>query len=90
MSFWLREEEKKQKNEQIKARERARIHSRYIQQIKDLLGDLQDPETGEPVEIIFDRDKEDLILTIRGSNWVKSEAQKRMANAFPSGIPITK
>jgi hypothetical protein len=64
----------------IKARIRAERHLLQVKQVKEILSDLQDPETGEFPEISFDRDDEDLVVEVKGTDWLKAEAQKRLAS----------
>jgi len=54
-------------------------HSELVKQVKQILANLRDPETNEPVEIEFDYGSENLGVNVRGSEWVKSEAQRRLA-----------
>ena len=77
---WIHEEAKRQKLEEAKARIRAERHLLQIEQVRELLDDLQDPETGEFPEISFDREHEDLVVEVRGTDWVKAEAKKRLAS----------
>lgn len=77
---WLREDAKRKKLEEAKAQARAKRHLLQIEQVKQLLDDLQDPETGEFPEICFDRENEDLVVKVKGTEWIKVEAQKRLAS----------
>jgi hypothetical protein len=63
------------------AKNKARVERHFfqIEQVKELLGDLQDPETGEFPEISFDRENEDLVVRVHGTEWLRAEAQKRLA-----------
>ena len=65
---------------------RAERHDEQIHQVKELLGDLIDPETGEPVEVRFDRDDEDLVVEVRGSTWITAEARRRLAHLSSDGM----
>jgi hypothetical protein len=47
--------------------------------VKKLLDGLYDPETGEPVEIYFDNDDGNLAINIRGTEWVRLEAQRLLS-----------
>lgn len=76
---WLREEVKRQRLQDAKDKARAERHFFQIEQVKKLLGDLQDPETGELPKISFNRENEDLVVKVRGTEWLTAEAQKRLA-----------
>jgi hypothetical protein len=75
----LQEESKKQQMEKAAAFARAEEQYKQIQQVKELLDGLADPETGEPVEIYFDNDDGNLAINIRGTEWVRSEAQRLLS-----------
>jgi hypothetical protein len=77
---WLRAEAKRKKSEEIKARIRTERHHSQIEQVKEILSDLQDPETGEFPEISFGHDNEDLVVEVKGTDWLKAEVQKRLAS----------
>ena len=76
---WLLEEAKRQRLEDAKTKARAERHILQIKQVRKLLDSLQDPETGELPEIAFDRENEDLVVKVHGTEWIRAEAQKRLA-----------
>ena len=67
------------KNEHERILKLKEKHSELIEQVKRILANLKDPETAEPVEMEFDYESESLGVNVRGSEWVKSEAQRRLA-----------
>jgi len=75
----LREQSKKQKMAESAALALAETHYQMIQRVKELLAGLVDPETGEEVEVSFNNNNGNLAVDIRGSEWIKSEAQKRLS-----------
>src|SRR5262249_15992608 len=77
---WLSEQRRRERVKEHIARLRVERHHSQIQQVKELLGDLIDPETEKPVEISFDRDDEDLVVQVRGSTWLTAEARRRLAH----------
>ncbi|MDE3066556.1 MAG: GIY-YIG nuclease family protein [Verrucomicrobiota bacterium] len=58
---------------------RKKIHYEMILQVKELLAGLADPETGEEAQVQFENDKGNLVVAVHGTEWVRSEAQKRLA-----------
>lgn len=76
---WLNKVKQRKELLDTQADARAETHQEQIQQVRELLNDLRDPETGEPPEILFEREDEELVVIIRGSEWLKSEAQKRLS-----------
>lgn len=79
---WLREDAKRQRLQDAKNKTRAERHSLEIEHVKKLLDDLQDPETGESPDISFECENEDLVVKVRGTEWLRTEAQKRLAHLF--------
>jgi len=75
----LQEESKKQQMEKAAAFAHAEEQHKQIQQVRELLDGLADPETGEPVEIYFDNDDGNLAINIRGTEWVRLEAQRLLS-----------
>jgi hypothetical protein len=49
------------------------------ERVKELLDGLAGPETGESVEIYFDNDDGNLAINIRGTGWVRLEAQRPLS-----------
>ena len=75
----VEEARRKQQAEEVENITRAKIHYQMIRQVKELLADLADPETGEAAEVSFDNDNGNLVVAVRGTEWVRVEAQKRLA-----------
>src|SRR5258706_10133570 len=75
----LQEENKKQQMEKAAAFARAKEQHEQIQRVRELLDGITDPETGEPVEIHFDNDDGNLAINIRGTEWVRTEAQRLLS-----------
>ena len=75
----VREARRKQQMEEAERLTRAKIHSQMIDQVKELLAGLADPETGEAAEVSFDNDNGNLVVAVHGSEWVRSEAQRRLS-----------
>ena len=85
----LNKESEQRELSSLKAREDTERHDALIKQVKEALGDLRDPETDEAVDVRFDLSGENPAVEIRGSAWVTSEAQKRLANLpFPETAPV--
>lgn len=75
----LREAIRQQREQEKAAIVRARVHYQMIQEVKELLEGLADPETGEEAEVSFDNDNGNLVVAVHGTEWVRSEAQKRLS-----------
>jgi hypothetical protein len=65
----------------------AKLNPELVQAVNRLLDGLADPETGEPVEIRFVDDNGHLAVDIRGTDWVRLEAERRLSALYggPSG-----
>jgi hypothetical protein len=57
----------------------AKANPELVQAVNRLLDGLVDPETGEAVEIRFVDDNGRLAVDIRGTEWVRLEAEKRLS-----------
>lgn len=57
----------------------AQANPELVQTVNSLLAGLADPNTGEAVEIRFVDDNGQLAVDIRGTEWVRLEAQKRLS-----------
>lgn len=75
----VREAHSKRQAEKTEKITRAKIHCQMIRQVKELLADLADPETGEAAEVSFDNDNGNLVVAVRGTEWVRLEAQRRLS-----------
>jgi hypothetical protein len=75
----VRDAQRRQQSEEAEKIARAKIHYQMIRQVKELLADLADPETGEGAEVSFDNDNGNLVVSIRGTEWVREEAQRRLS-----------
>lgn len=75
----MREALRKHREQEKAALVRATVHYQMIQEVKDLLDGLVDPETGEEAEVSFDNDKGNLVVAVHGTEWVRAEAQKRLS-----------
>ena len=51
-----------------------------IRKVRELLAGLYDPETGEVAEVSFENDNGNLVVAVRGTEWVKSEAQRLLSS----------
>ena len=51
-----------------------------IRKAKELLAGLYDPQTGEAAEVSFENDNGNLVVAVRGTEWVRSEAQRLLAS----------
>lgn len=51
-----------------------------IHKIREVLAGLYDPETGEAAEVAFENDNGNLVVAIRGTEWVRAEAQRLLGS----------
>ncbi len=53
-----------------------------IKQVEDAVADIRDPQTGEGATVTWKPDNDGVTISIKGSEFVRAEAQKRV-EAFP-------
>ena len=80
----LKEARKRQQMEEEATLARKTIHYQMINQVNELLSGLFDPETGESPEVSFENDNGNLVVVVRGTEWLRLESQKRLAELYSS------
>ena len=65
----------------------AKLNPELVQAVTKLLDGLVDPQTGEPVEVRFVDDNGRLAVDIRGTEWVRLEAEKRLSSLYDDPHP---
>jgi hypothetical protein len=79
----IREARKKQQAEECERLEKEIAQYEMIlriRKVRELLAGLYDPETGEAAEVSFENDNGNLVVAVRGTEWVRSEAQRLLAS----------
>jgi hypothetical protein len=74
----IREARKKQQQEECERLEKEIAQHEMILKIRkarELLAGLYDAETGEVAEVSFENDNGNLVVAVRGTEWVRLEAQ---------------
>ena len=57
--------------------ERA-LNDAVVAKVKELLGDLRDPKTGDEAKISFEMTDAGIVISIKGSDFVVQAAQRRL------------
>jgi hypothetical protein len=76
----LKEAHKRRQMEEEAILARKKIHYQMIHEVNDLLSELVDPESGEAPEVSFENDNGNLVVIVRGTEWLRLEAQKRLSH----------
>jgi hypothetical protein len=79
----VREAHRKQQEEECQRLEKEIAQQEMILKIRkarELLAGLYDPETGEAAEVSFENDNGNLVVAVRGTEWVRLEAQRLISS----------
>ena len=79
----IREARRKQQEDECERLEKEIAQHEMILKIRktrELLAGLYDPETGEAAEVSFENDNGNLVVAVRGTEWVRLEAQRLLSS----------
>jgi len=79
----IREARRKQKEEECERLEKEIAQHEMIlriRKVRELLAGLYDPDTGEAAEVSFENDNGNLVVAIRGTEWVRLEGQRLISS----------
>lgn len=78
-----REARRKQQEEECQRLEKEIAQQEMIlkiRKVRELLAGLYDPETGEAAEVSFENNNGNLVVAIRGTEWVRLEGQRLISS----------
>jgi hypothetical protein len=79
----IQEARRKQQEDECERLEKEIAQHEMILKIpksRELLAGLYDPETGEAAEVSFENDNGNLVVAVRGTEWVRLEAQRLISS----------